>query len=123
MSSDIVERLLVGPEYREDKVDGGIAIWPTLTRAEIAEIMLESAARIEALQADLAKAREALEPFATVGKVIDGPFGPALFADDDQAFQSGCAWKEDGETKTLTWGQFRRAREVHRALQQKEREA
>lgn len=51
----------------------------------------------------------ALKPFATVGKIIDGPFGPALFAEDNMAFSSGCAWSENGESKTLTWGNFRRA--------------
>ncbi len=56
------------------------------------------------------KLREALTPFGTVGAVIDGPFGPALFAENDMAFQSGCAWSENGERKTLTWGDFRRAR-------------
>jgi hypothetical protein len=56
--------------------------------------------------------RKALEPFAKVGKLIDGPFGPALFAEDAMAFQSGCAWTEDGERHTLTWGDFRRAREA-----------
>lgn len=58
------------------------------------------------------KLREALTPFGTVGAVIDGPFGTALFADKDMAFQSGCAWSENGERKTLTWGDFRRARTV-----------
>ncbi len=56
------------------------------------------------------KLREALKPFGKVGAVIDGPFGPALFAENDMAFQSGCAWSENGERKTLTWGDFRRAR-------------
>jgi hypothetical protein len=51
----------------------------------------------------------ALKPFETVGKIIDGPFGPALFAEDGMAFSSGCAWTENGEKKMLTWGNFRRA--------------
>ena len=79
----------------------------------------KAADRIEALEAELAKAREALEPFAKVGKLLDGPFGPALFNNDDDAFQSGCAWTEDGEKKTLTWGQFRRASDVFQALKDK----
>jgi len=89
---------------------------------EEAATELEAAAEITRLQAENAslreqveKAREALEPFAKVGKLIDGPFGPALFADDDGAFQSGCGWTEDGEKKTLTWGDFRRARDARRA--------
>ena len=54
--------------------------------------------------------REALEPFAKAGKVINSPFGPALFAEDNMAFRSGCAWTENGEIKTITWGDFRAAR-------------
>lgn len=63
---------------------------------------IDAADRIEALET-------ALKPFATVGRIIDGPFGPALFAEDEMAFKSGCAWTENGETKTLTWGDFRSA--------------
>jgi hypothetical protein len=63
----------------------------------------------EANQALIASLSEALEPFATVGKIIDGPFGPAIFINDDDAFQSGCAWTVNGERKTLTWGNFRQA--------------
>lgn len=63
----------------------------------------------DAIATDLEAARETLEPFATVGRIIDGPFSPALFADNDSAFSGGCAWSEDGQAKTLTWGNFRRA--------------
>lgn len=69
----------------------------------------EAAAYIERLEA-------ALEPFAKVGDIIAGPFGPALFRGEDDAFQSGCAWTENGERKTLTWGDFRRAREARNTL-------
>ncbi|NTJ67589.1 hypothetical protein G6M50_06395 [Agrobacterium rhizogenes] len=54
--------------------------------------------------------RKVLEPFAKAGKIIDGPFGPALFAEDDMAFKSGCAWSENGVSRTITWGDFRAAR-------------
>lgn len=61
-------------------------------------------------QAAVTRLREALRPFSVVGAIVDGPFGPALFVDDEMGFKSGCAWTENGETKTLTWGDFRRAR-------------
>ncbi len=54
--------------------------------------------------------KRVLGPFAKAGHVIDGPFGPALFAEDDMAFKSGCAWSENGVSRTITWGDFRRAR-------------
>lgn len=72
----------------------------------------EAANLIEQLERENAELREALEPFATAGRIIDGPFGPALFAEDDMAFQSGCAWSENGERRTITWGDFRRARRL-----------
>jgi hypothetical protein len=65
-----------------------------------------------ALEATCEKLAKALEKFAKAGQVIDGPFGPALFAEDDMAFQSGCAWSENGVRTTITWGDFRRARSV-----------
>ncbi|NTG01831.1 hypothetical protein G6L30_17070 [Agrobacterium rhizogenes] len=61
---------------------------------------------LKALCDEMAKA---LEPFAKAGQVIDGPFGPALFVEDDTAFKSGCAWSENGVRRTITWGDFRRA--------------
>jgi hypothetical protein len=67
-------------------------------------------ATIATLIAALEEARGALEVFAKVGSLIEGPFGPALFVGHDHAFKSGCSWTENGEKKTLTWGQFRRAR-------------
>lgn len=80
--------------------------WSEQTEMQEASITaVEAAAYIERLEA-------AIEPFAKVGDIIDGPFGPALFRGEDDAFQSGCAWTENGERKTLTWGDFRRAREV-----------
>ena len=62
-----------------------------------------------ALSARVKELEAALTPFSHVGKIIDGPFGPALFAESDQAFRDGCAWTENGEKRTLTWGDFRRA--------------
>jgi hypothetical protein len=70
---------------------------------EIDALLLEAKGEIKRL-------REALKPFAKAGQVIDSPFGPALFREDDMAFQSGCAWSENGERRTITWGDFRRAR-------------
>ena len=66
---------------------------------------------IARMSAELAAAREALKPFATVGRIIEGPLGPALFT-DDAPFRDGCAWTENGQKKTLTWGSFRRARAI-----------
>ena len=62
---------------------------------------------IKALRAQIAKIEAAAEPFATVGRMIGGPFGPALFPDDEMAFRKGCTWSEDGEKHILTWGYFR----------------
>ena len=62
---------------------------------------------IKALRAQIAKIEAAAEPFATVGRMIGGPFGPALFPDDEMAFRRGCTWSEDGEKHILTWGDFR----------------
>lgn len=80
--------------------------------ANAAYIALLDPQTVLALISELRAARKALEPFANVGRLIDGPFGPALFHDDEAAFKSGCLWKEDGETKTLSWGDFRRARDA-----------
>lgn len=66
----------------------------------------------------LAEAGECLKPFATVGVIVDGPFGPALFKEDEDAFTSGCAWTENGETKTLKWGQFRKAADLARRIRE-----
>ena len=51
---------------------------------------------------------EALRPFAKMGKMLEGPFAPALFKDED-SFVSGGAWRENGEVRTLTFGDLRRA--------------
>lgn len=52
-TENLKRRLSVGPEYRKDKTPDGIEIWPTLTRAEIAEIMGEAAVRIEVLETEV----------------------------------------------------------------------
>lgn len=64
----------------------------------------EAQARLEALEAGL-------EPFAKMGRLIDGPFGPRGGAGtpDGGAFVSGGAWSENGKSRTVTWGDFRRA--------------
>lgn len=74
------------------------------------KVMKEWQAKAEAAEATCEKLAAALEKFAKAGQVIDGPFGPALFVEDDMAFQSGCAWSENGVRTTITWGDFRRAR-------------
>ena len=63
----------------------------------------------DALAARVTELEAVLAPFAAVGRLIAEPFGPALFKEDDAAFGGGCAWTVDGETKTLTWGDFRTA--------------
>jgi hypothetical protein len=65
--------------------------------------------RAEAAEAEVKRLREALEPFAKVGRIIDELFGPALFSDDDDAFTTGCEWFVNGKRETLKWGDFRRA--------------
>jgi len=105
---------LAAAEARENELVGMLK---DADESRVAQIHRAMSAEEEnaSLREQVEKAREALEPFAKVGKLIDGPFGPALFADDDGAFQSGCGWTEDGEKKTLTWGDFRRARDARRA--------
>lgn len=71
---------------------------------------ISNARERNAAEAICGKLEKALQPFAKAGQVIDSPFGPALFREDDMAFQSGCAWSENGERRTITWGDFRRAR-------------
>lgn len=78
--------------------------------------VLAMADRIATLEAEVVRLRDALMPFSTVGRIIDGPFGPALFAEDGKAFQSGCAWRENGVDHYLRWGDFRRARLAFTAL-------
>lgn len=65
-----------------------------------------------ALQAELAKAREVLEPFSVMSGVYEG------HEDKDPVL----AVISKGERINVTVGDFRRAREVYRALQHKERE-
>jgi hypothetical protein len=98
MSSDIVSRLracanAIG-SFKSPKGDYGLCD--------------DAADRIEALQAELAKAREALKPFSTDADIYDG-----------QDIDDG----EKSFNDNITVGDLRRAREVYRALQQKEREA
>ena len=72
----------------------------------------EAASLLASIAEENERLRGALKPFAVVGKLIDGPFGPALFVENDRAFSGGCAWTENGEKKTLTWGDFRAARQA-----------
>lgn len=75
--------------------------------AEVSNAMfLQGQERLDAMQ-------EALKPFATVARLIDGPFGPDAPTPDAGTFQSGCAWTDlSGAKRTLTWGDFRRARQA-----------
>jgi hypothetical protein len=68
-----------------------------------------------ALEEAVARAREALKPFAKCGQLLDGPFAPALFRDEDSIL--GAAWSENGEKRTVTFGDLRRAAEAYAALQ------
>jgi hypothetical protein len=61
---------------------------------------------------------EALEPFAKLGRMLDGPFAPALFK-DDQPIGLGAAWSENGEPRTITFGDLRRAAAVRSILTEK----
>lgn len=107
-----------GTETWEGDVAG--SVYSILRQARVLDPDTDELAtsRIAALEAQLTEAVAALEPFARVGRIIDGPFGPALFAKDDQAFKNGCTWRENGEDKFLSWGDFRRA--AASALEQKE---
>jgi hypothetical protein len=58
--------------------------------------------------AQLAQLEAALEPFAKMGRMLVGTFGLALFR-DDQPIGLGAAWKENGETRTITFGDLRTA--------------
>lgn len=83
---------------------------------KVAASVAEQHARdLRTLLSALQEAREALDVFSKVGRLIDGPFGPGRVPDDG-VFQSGCAWREGDQKRTLTWGDFRRAAEVYRAL-------
>lgn len=84
--------------------------------AALGKKLHEARAQINAMRAQLAQAKEALEPFAAVGNAVGDTFGPALFPDDDQAFPNGCVWTENGETKILTWANFRAAHDVLAAI-------
>lgn len=112
MSSDIVERLrAVDHTSLEDCFLQSSLFAQAADRIEILETeaqcdkeyMANMRSRIEALQAELAKAREALEPFARVADMEER----ASPMDSVMVNVSRC----------------RDAREVYRALQQKEREA
>lgn len=70
--------------------------------------MGKAAVAIDGLLARIASLSEALRPFATLGKMLDGPFAPALFRDEDSAGIGG-AWSEDGERRFVTFGDLRRA--------------
>ena len=67
------------------------------------------------------KLREALRPFAKAAGIIEWTEKVTHQSFDGNApFKSGLAWQEDGETRTLTYDDFRRARA---ALKEKASEA
>lgn len=65
----------------------------------------------------LEAAREALRPFAAMGKLLESPFAPALFRDEDPIGMGG-AWRENGETRTITYGDLRRTRHLAEQIDQ-----
>jgi hypothetical protein len=71
----------------------------------------EAADRITALEKENAELRKALEPFAQAALAIRTAerMTRREFHDDD-TFQSGVAWREGDKVKTVTYGDFRRAR-------------
>lgn len=101
----------MSPENRELlEVGGGVKNPETVLVFHIPRAVLEElfdAARAE----ERARAAEVVRPFVQMGRLIDGPFGPrgGGGTPDDGAFRSGGAWSENGEKRTVTWGDFRRA--------------
>ncbi len=74
------------------------------------QLLTEAADALTALQARVGELEGALKPFSTVAKVFDRH--PHLSIQPDALpFRSGVAWRgADGETTTLTLGDFRKAR-------------
>ena len=74
------------------------------------QLMDQAADALTALQARVGELEGALKPFSTVAKVFDRH--PHLSIQPDALpFRSGVAWRgADGETTTLTLGDFRKAR-------------
>lgn len=72
------------------------------------------AAALSTLLTAMDQGAEALEPFATMGKLID--VWIAKGAPDDEPYQSGGAWSEGGKMRTVTWGDFRAAATVYATL-------
>jgi hypothetical protein len=69
---------------------------------------VELRADIATLTRRVAELEAALEPFAKMGRMLVGTFALALFR-DDQPISLGDAWKENGETRTITFGDLRTA--------------
>lgn len=57
---------------------------------------------------EVARLREALTPFAALGEMLGGMFGTALFKDAD-VVPFADTWSENGETRTISYGDLRRA--------------
>lgn len=56
----------------------------------------------------LEEAERVIAPFAKVGQIIGGSFGPALWKDDD-AFEGRAKWNDDGGSDCLRYRDFRAA--------------
>jgi hypothetical protein len=80
--------------------------WDEVIAEELSDALEAFAAHQEELKA-------ALKPFATLGGMLDGPFAPALFKDEDSA-GIGAAWRENDEPRFVTFGDLRRARKALR---------
>lgn len=100
----LVERLRAPDEFNNRGPDYEPMIIPP------SALRLEAADALTALQARVGELEGALKPFSTVAKVFDRH--PHLSIQPDALpFRSGVAWRgADGETTTLTLGDFRKAR-------------
>lgn len=68
-------------------------------------------AALTASEAEVERLKAALEPFKIVGDLIERQRASGTFdREDEEPFNSGMAWTKDGQKRTLTWGDFRRAR-------------
>lgn len=81
-----------------------------------ADTIRELSSRVKTLEAKLAQAVEALEPFSKAAGIIAWTERATTVKYDDAApFRSGLAWRAGEGTPTLTIGDFRRARSASAA--------
>lgn len=96
-------------DYPELGTRGYDWIKPEQTTEWQAADLLESVlADLTAANARVEEAEGAIRPFAKMGKLLDGPFGPALFKDEDTIGVGG-AWSENGKPRSITFGDLRKA--------------